>query len=179
MVASGVLFHPAPCTMAMTPLIPTSVSHAGMEQDVESCADVPRSPGYFNATPAACAIWAFGERLALKKLASANVPIPIDVIIPQYWDNRTVDLVVAGPNEGQNTGEFLYTLSGTIGATYASVERGVRIQGPICRPAITNTLAVSGNRVLSRKQYSPIVLDQYQLHDGPCQPLCRRGCELR
>jgi len=32
---------------------------------------------------------------------------------------------VAGPNEGGNLGPFLYTLSGTIGSTYAAVERGI------------------------------------------------------
>jgi 5'-nucleotidase len=33
--------------------------------------------------------------------------------------------MVAGPNEGSNVGPFLYTLSGTIGSTYAAVERGI------------------------------------------------------
>ena len=39
--------------------------------------------------------------------------------------NETIDLVVAGPNEGANAGPFLYTLSGTMGATYMSTYRGV------------------------------------------------------
>lgn len=73
---------------------------------------------YFNGTPAATAV--FG----------------IDVIAPKHFgNNHSIDLVVSGPNEGQNNGPFLYTLSGTIGATYASVERGVscRIIAPgIC-----------------------------------------------
>lgn len=42
-----------------------------------------------------------------------------------HFGNKTIDLVVAGPNEGQNNGPFLYTISGTIGATYAAVERNV------------------------------------------------------
>ncbi|CAL1703941.1 unnamed protein product [Somion occarium] len=62
---------------------------------------------YFNGTPAATALFA------------------LDVVIPQFWDNKTINLVVSGPNEGQNNGPFLYTLSGTIGAAYASIERGV------------------------------------------------------
>ena len=32
---------------------------------------------------------------------------------------------MSGPNEGNNLGPFLYTLSGTIGSTYAAVERGI------------------------------------------------------
>lgn len=66
--------------------------------------------GYFNATPAACAV--FG----------------LDVIAPMHFGkpaNESVDLIVSGPNEGQNNGPFLYTISGTIGAAYAAVERGV------------------------------------------------------
>lgn len=70
--------------------------------------DAPSPTGYFNGSPAASAI--FG----------------LDVVAPQvYGANHTFDLVVSGPNEGQNAGPFLYTLSGTVGATYASVERGV------------------------------------------------------
>ncbi|KAF7796743.1 hypothetical protein EIP86_007926 [Pleurotus ostreatoroseus] len=62
---------------------------------------------YFNGTPAAAVI--FG----------------IDILAPQHFKNEKIDLVVAGPNEGQNNGPFLYTISGTIGATYAAVERGI------------------------------------------------------
>lgn len=67
--------------------------------------------GYFNGTPAATAIFA------------------LDIIVPIHFGkpaNETLDLVVSGPNEGNNNGPFLYTLSGTIGASYASIERGVR-----------------------------------------------------
>jgi len=49
----------------------------------------------------------------------------LDYVIPNYWDNRTVDLFVAGPNFGDNLGSFLYTLSGTMGATYAAIGRGL------------------------------------------------------
>ena len=65
---------------------------------------------YFNGTPAATAAFA------------------LDVIVPMHFGkpaNETIDLVVSGPNEGNNNGPFLYTLSGTIGAAYLSVERGV------------------------------------------------------
>ncbi|KAK7693133.1 hypothetical protein QCA50_002699 [Cerrena zonata] len=62
---------------------------------------------YFNATP------------------SESVLFGLDIVIPQFFDNRTIDLVVSGPNEGNNLGPFTYTLSGTIGAAYTAVERGV------------------------------------------------------
>ncbi|KAK0441180.1 sure-like protein [Desarmillaria tabescens] len=62
---------------------------------------------YFNGTPAASAV--FG----------------IDIIAPMRFGDKPIDLVVSGPNEGSNNGPFLYTLSGTIGASYASVERGI------------------------------------------------------
>ncbi|KAK0445388.1 sure-like protein [Armillaria borealis] len=62
---------------------------------------------YFNGTPAASAV--FG----------------IDIIAPMHFGSKPIDLVVSGPNEGNNNGPFLYTLSGTIGASYASVERGI------------------------------------------------------
>ena len=43
------------------------------------------------------------------------------------------------PNEGQNNGPFLYTLSGTIGAAYISVERGVCSSFPLVTLQYTNT----------------------------------------
>ena len=60
---------------------------------------------YFNATPAACVAFAF------------------DYLLPNYFANTSIDLVVAGPNQGTNPDDF-YTLSGTIGATYNAVYRG-------------------------------------------------------
>lgn len=55
----------------------------------------------------------------------------LDVIRPMVLGNDTnIDLVVAGPNEGGNAGPWLFTLSGTIGATYHSVYRGVRPRLP-------------------------------------------------
>jgi len=61
---------------------------------------------YFNGTPAATAVFA------------------LDIVVPMHFGSEPIDLVVSGPNEGQNNGPFLYTLSGTIGAAYASIERG-------------------------------------------------------
>ena len=54
---------------------------------------------YYNGTPAACTFFA------------------LDYVVPKVWPGRKVDLLVSGPNFGTNLGPFLYTLSGTIGAT--------------------------------------------------------------
>lgn len=61
---------------------------------------------YFNGTPSACV--AFG----------------LDYVIPKYFGNMSIDLIVNGPNEGTNVGPMLYTLSGTMSATYFGVYRG-------------------------------------------------------
>ncbi|KAF6240920.1 hypothetical protein HO173_000712 [Letharia columbiana] len=62
---------------------------------------------YYNGTPTACTFFA------------------LDYVVPNYWNGTKPDLLVAGPNFGQNLGPFLYTLSGTMGATYAAVERSL------------------------------------------------------
>ncbi|KAI9755899.1 MAG: hypothetical protein M4579_004113 [Chaenotheca gracillima] len=62
---------------------------------------------YYNGTPAAVTFFA------------------LDYVVPNFWNGTKPDILVAGPNEGGNTGPFFYTLSGTIGATYAAVERGI------------------------------------------------------
>lgn len=54
-----------------------------------------------------------------------QVVFGIDVIASKKFGSAPIDLVVSGPNEGQNNGPFVFTLSGTVGATYVSVERGV------------------------------------------------------
>lgn len=69
--------------------------------------------GYFNGTPA------------------ATVAFGLDIVAPMHFGNKTIDLVVTGPNEGSNLGPFLYTLSGTLGAAYAAVYRGVCIPSPL------------------------------------------------
>jgi 5'-nucleotidase len=61
---------------------------------------------YFNATPAACVAFAF------------------DYLLPNYFADLPIDLVVSGPNEGQNLDIPMFTVSGTIGATYNAVYRG-------------------------------------------------------
>ncbi|PWN29888.1 sure-like protein, partial [Jaminaea rosea] len=59
---------------------------------------------YFDGTPTAAVFWALDQ--------------------VKYFGDDGPDLIVSGPNEGTNLGPFLYTLSGTIGATYAAIERG-------------------------------------------------------
>ena len=64
----------------------------------------------------------------------------LDYVIPNYWGGVTPDLLVSGPNFGDNLGPFLFTLSGTEGdvhglvtlrdiwlrsARYAAVERNL------------------------------------------------------
>lgn len=62
---------------------------------------------YYNGTPATCTFFA------------------LDYVVPNYWNGTKPDLLVSGPNFGDNLGPFLYTLSGTIAATYAAVERSL------------------------------------------------------
>jgi 5'-nucleotidase len=62
---------------------------------------------YYNGTPAAVTFFS------------------LDYVIPNFWNGTVPDLYVAGPNEGNNLGPFTYTLSGTVGSTYAAVERGI------------------------------------------------------
>lgn len=61
---------------------------------------------YFNGTPAAC------------------VGAGLDYILPKFFSDVKIDLVVAGPNEGANAGPALYQLSGTMGAANFAVDRG-------------------------------------------------------
>ncbi|KAK9900242.1 sure-like protein [Cystobasidium minutum MCA 4210] len=65
---------------------------------------------YFNGTPAAVALWGLND---------------IDGSVKSFFGGEKVHLVCSGPNEGNNLGPFLYTLSGTVGAAYASIEYGV------------------------------------------------------
>ncbi|KAH7379028.1 5'/3'-nucleotidase sure [Cadophora sp. MPI-SDFR-AT-0126] len=62
---------------------------------------------YYNGTPSAC------------------VQVALDYVLPRYTNLTTFDLVFSGPNYGLNLGPFLYTLAGTLGATYTVVERGI------------------------------------------------------
>ncbi|KAJ9607765.1 hypothetical protein H2200_007843 [Cladophialophora chaetospira] len=62
---------------------------------------------YYNGTPAACTY------------------VALDHVIPLYYGNRSIDLYVGGPNFGTNLGNFLYTLAGTMGGTYAAIGRNV------------------------------------------------------
>ncbi|KAG5358646.1 Acid phosphatase [Yarrowia sp. B02] len=56
---------------------------------------------------------------------SAAMSFGLDYAIPRLFNNATVDLVVSGPNEGWNIGPYVYTMSGTNGAMYSAVLRGV------------------------------------------------------
>lgn len=62
---------------------------------------------YFNGTPSSC------------------VQVALDYVLPRYTNLTTFDLVLSGPNYGWNLGPFLYTLAGTLGATYTAVGRNI------------------------------------------------------
>ena len=82
---------------------------------------------YYNGTPAAATF------------------VALDFVVPKVWGPKAkVDLLVAGPNVGQNLGNFLFTLSGTMGATYAAVGRNI--------PAI----AFSGGSIGGQRSYTSI-----------------------
>lgn len=77
--------------------LPASSPYSGHNESDSSLA-------YFDGTPAACIFWA------------------LDQVKPFNGD---IDLLVSGPNFGTNLGPSLFTLSGTIGATYTAIERGI------------------------------------------------------
>ncbi|GHJ89495.1 hypothetical protein NliqN6_5897 [Naganishia liquefaciens] len=83
-------------------LLTPGAFYAGQEPGLDN-------PGitYFNGTPAACVFYA------------------LDVVAPVFFKNKPVDLVVSGPNEGSNLGPLVFTLSGTLGAAYVAVGRGI------------------------------------------------------
>ncbi|KUJ16008.1 sure-like protein [Mollisia scopiformis] len=62
---------------------------------------------YYNGTPSVC------------------VMVALDYILSTFANFSTPDLVLSGPNYGDNLGDFAYTGSGTIGATYFSIGRGI------------------------------------------------------
>ncbi|KAK6496026.1 hypothetical protein TWF481_002054 [Arthrobotrys musiformis] len=78
---------------------------------------------YYNGTPAAVTFFALDYLVKRKGIFNGSEP----------------DLIVTGPNEGSNAGPFVFTLSGTVGAAYAAVSRGI--------PAI----AFSATDILNRK----------------------------
>ncbi|KAI9709866.1 MAG: hypothetical protein M1812_007574 [Candelaria pacifica] len=62
---------------------------------------------YYDGSPSACTLFA------------------LDYVVPQKWNGAKPDLLVSGPNFGNNAGPYLYTLSGTMGATYNAIERSI------------------------------------------------------
>lgn len=62
---------------------------------------------YFDGTPSSC------------------VSFALDYLLPEKFDNVKPDLLVAGPNEGPNLSPGFYTASGTMGAVYTAIYRGI------------------------------------------------------
>jgi 5'-nucleotidase len=80
-----------------------------VRKDAPSVGTDPKVPyiWYYNGTPSAC------------------VQVALDYVIHNSVNFTTPDLVMAGPNIGWNLGPFLYTLSGTIGASCTADGRGI------------------------------------------------------
>ncbi|KAK4187384.1 putative acid phosphatase [Podospora australis] len=57
--------------------------------------------------------------------STAQVVIALDYILPTYAKFPTPDLVISGPNSVSDSGALLHTVSGTMGATYVAIERGI------------------------------------------------------
>ncbi|RDW61451.1 SurE-like protein [Coleophoma crateriformis] len=56
---------------------------------------------------------------------STQIQVALDYVLPRYTNLTTFDLVLSGVNYGLNLGPFLYTLAGTLGATYTAIARGI------------------------------------------------------
>ncbi|CAI5756723.1 unnamed protein product [Candida verbasci] len=96
--------------------------------------DIPTSPtlqtnGEFNYPPAGSPSW--GHEVDddhiwyFNGTPASSVAFGLQYVLPQNFNNVSIDLVVSGPNEGTNLSPAMYTISGTIGATYNAVYRGI------------------------------------------------------
>ncbi|KAK0648202.1 survival protein sure-like phosphatase/nucleotidase [Cercophora newfieldiana] len=56
---------------------------------------------------------------------AAQVLVALDYVLPTFASFHTPDVVISGPNVGWTVGPFVYTVSGTLGAIIAAIERGV------------------------------------------------------
>lgn len=97
--------------------------------------DIPTSPtlqtnGGFSYPPAGAPSWDWDHEVDDDHIWYFNgtpaslVAFALDYVIPRYGDNVSIDIVVSGPNQGLNPSGF-FTLSGTIGAAYTAVYRGI------------------------------------------------------
>ncbi|KAK5662662.1 hypothetical protein OQA88_8578 [Cercophora sp. LCS_1] len=57
--------------------------------------------------------------------SAAQVLVALDYVLPTFANFKTPDLVISGPNPGWALGPFVYTISGSIGATIVAIERGI------------------------------------------------------
>lgn len=89
---------------------------------------------YLDGSPSACAIYAE------------------DVLAPKYLPGGKVDLLVAGPNEGDNQGSAGFPQSGTIGAAYTSINKGI-----------------PGIEILNITRCTPLLWEYHFIH-GSCYP---------
>jgi len=79
--------------------------------------------------------------------------VALDYIFPTFTNFSKPHLVLSGPNYGDDLGDFAYTGSGTIGATYFAIGRGI--------PAI----AFSANYLTTTPYYEVNVTTKARLKD--------------
>jgi 5'-nucleotidase len=49
----------------------------------------------------------------------------LDYVLPNFYPGWWPEVQLSGPNYGTNLGAFVYSLSGTVGATYAAISRSI------------------------------------------------------
>ncbi|KAF2792871.1 sure-like protein [Melanomma pulvis-pyrius CBS 109.77] len=116
---------------------------------------------YYNGTPAACTF------------------VALDYVLPNFYPDWTgaPDLFLSGPNYGVNLGAFVYSLSGTLGATYAAIARsipGIALSASnkaLSYKDVTNT----SNPATWAATVSFKVVEQFIDNTGPSQPILPLG----
>ncbi|KAI5964732.1 uncharacterized protein KGF55_001802 [Candida pseudojiufengensis] len=95
--------------------------------------DIPTSPtlqtnGEFKYPPAGSPSWGHEENddhiWYFNGTPGSSVAFGLQYVIPEKFNNISIDLVVNGPNEGTNMSPGMFTVSGTVGATYNAIYRG-------------------------------------------------------
>ncbi|CAK9681849.1 Survival protein SurE family protein [Candida parapsilosis] len=99
----------------------------GGKFDVPSSSTL-QSDGEFKYPPAGSKAWGHEEDddhiWYFNGTPASSIAFGLQYVLKEKFNDTSIDLVVAGPNEGTNMSPGMFTLSGTIGATYNSVYRG-------------------------------------------------------
>lgn len=75
--------------------------------------------------------------------SAAQILVALDFVLPTYGSFKIPDLVITGPNPGWTLGPFVYTISGSIGASIVAIERGI----PAIALSTGNTEKVAYNEI--------------------------------